>query len=240
MGNRREFLLKTGLLGLSGLIRPLSGASDQMEKFLPPDKFTLPPLPYGYDALEPYIDRKTMEIHHTKHHQAYIDKINSAPPGAVDFNLSDEAKCAKVDSNTPALVRNNLGGYYNHSLFWKWMKPNSGGTKNEPEGKLADAINGSFGGFDKLKTAFGDNSLKVFGSGWCWIVADKKSLKIVSTPNQDNPLMQVAAEKGKPILGLDVWEHAYYLTYQNKRVEYISAWWNVVNWTEVSRLLDES
>jgi superoxide dismutase, Fe-Mn family len=246
MGNRREFLKKTSLLGLTGLAGSLLGKEkiENIETLTSiiggeENRFTLPALPYAYGALEPFIDKQTMEIHHTKHHQAYIDKLNTAPPTEIDFKKDDVGKCQDVNQATSAVVRNNLGGYYNHSLFWTLLKPNPEGKENIPKGKLAEAITNTFKSFDDFKKEFSDKSLKVFGSGWCWLIIDEKNnLKITSSPNQDNPLMQVASERGKPILGLDVWEHAYYLKYQNKRADYISGWWNVVNWEKAEELFN--
>lgn len=193
--------------------------------------FELPALPYASDALEPYIDKATMEIHHGKHHQAYVDNLNKAIAGTDAENKSLEEILAKV-SSYPAAVRNNGGGHYNHSLFWTILSSNAGG---QPTGELADAINASFGSFEEFKKKFSEAATTRFGSGWAWltIAADGK-LQISSTPNQDNPLMDVAEVKGTPILGLDVWEHAYYLKYQNKRADYIAAFWNVVNWNAVA------
>lgn len=193
--------------------------------------FELPPLPYPNDALEPTIDAQTMEIHHDKHHKAYVDKLNAAVEGTDAANLPIEDIIKNI-SKYPAAVRNNGGGHYNHSLFWKWMKKDGGG---EPAGDLGEAINKAFGSFDDFKKKFEDAGVARFGSGWAWlIVKEDGSLAITSTPNQDNPLMDIAEEKGTPILGCDVWEHAYYLKYQNKRPDYLSAFWNVVNWDEVA------
>jgi superoxide dismutase, Fe-Mn family len=194
--------------------------------------FTLPALPYATTALEPHIDAKTMEIHHGKHHNAYVTNLNAAVAGKPEENLSIEEICKNI-SKYPAAVRNNGGGHYNHSLFWTVMAPNAGGA---PTGALADAINAAFGNLDEFKTKFAAAGATRFGSGWAWLIvgADGK-LAITSTPNQDNPLMDVAEVKGTPILGLDVWEHAYYLNYQNRRPDYITAFWNVVNWAEVAK-----
>ncbi|MBN3036754.1 MAG: superoxide dismutase [Bacteroidales bacterium] len=194
-------------------------------------KFEFPDLPYVYNALEPYIDARTMEIHHTKHHRAYYDKFMAA---ITETDL-EKAQCTKdilVDAGKlPKAVRNNGGGYYNHDLFWKVMAPNGGG---EPSGELAEMIKKTFGSFGDFRKLFSDAAANRFGSGWAWlIVSSDKKLEVTSTPNQDNPLMDVAEKKGYPILGLDVWEHAYYLKYQNRRPEYIEAFWNVVNWKEV-------
>jgi len=193
-------------------------------------KFELPSLPYDYDALEPYIDKQTMEIHHTKHHGGYVSKLNAAVEGTELADKSVEEILKNVSKHSAA-VRNNGGGHYNHSLFWTIMKKDGGG---EPSGDLANAINSSFSSFDQFKKQFSDAAATRFGSGWAWLISSNGKLEITSTPNQDNPLMDVADKKGTPILGLDVWEHAYYLKYQNKRPEYISNWWNVVNWDAVA------
>jgi len=199
--------------------------------------FTLPQLPYSFNALEPHIDAKTMEIHHGKHHQAYVTNLNNAIANSDAEKLSIEELCKNI-SKYPAPVRNNGGGHYNHSLFWTLMKQNGGGN---PAGALGEAINAAFGSFDEFKTKFAAAGTGRFGSGWAWLIvgADKK-LAITSTPNQDNPLMDVAEVKGSPVLGLDVWEHAYYLNYQNRRPDYITAWWNVINWDEVSKRFSEA
>jgi len=194
--------------------------------------FTLPALPYAFNALEPHIDARTMEIHHGKHHNAYVTNLNNAIAGTDAEKLSIEEICSSI-SKYPAAVRNNGGGHFNHSLFWNIMGPNAGGA---PTGALADAINAAFGSFDEFKTKFAAAGATRFGSGWAWLIVDgSKKLQITSTPNQDNPLMDIAEVKGTPILGLDVWEHAYYLNYQNRRPDYIGAFWNVVNWAEVSK-----
>ena len=195
--------------------------------------FTLPALPYATNALEPHIDTKTMEIHHGKHHNAYVTNLNAAVAGKPEESLSIEEICKNI-SKYPMAVRNNGGGHYNHSLFWTVMGPNAGGS---PTGALADSINAAFGTFDEFKAKFAAAGTTRFGSGWAWLIvgADGK-LAVTSTPNQDNPLMDVAEVKGTPILGMDVWEHAYYLNYQNRRPDYITAFWNVVNWSEVAKL----
>lgn len=192
---------------------------------------TLPALPYGLDALEPHIDAQTMEIHHGKHHQAYVDNLNKAIEGTDAANLSLE-ELVKNISKYPAPVRNNGGGHFNHSLFWTVLGPNA---KAGPEGKLADAINEAFGGLDALKEKMNTAGATRFGSGWAWLIVKDGKLEVTSTPNQDNPLMDVAEVKGTPIFGIDVWEHAYYLKYQNKRPDYLKAIWSVVNWDEVSK-----
>lgn len=199
--------------------------------------FELPKLPYDYNALEPHIDARTMEIHHSKHHQAYVTNLNNAIAGTDAEKLSIEEICANI-SKYPMAVRNNGGGHYNHSLFWTVMGKGKGGA---PSGALADAINAAFGNFEEFKTKFAAAGATRFGSGWAWLVvgADKK-LAITSTPNQDNPLMDIAEVKGTPILGMDVWEHAYYLHYQNRRPDYIAAFWNVVDWDEVARRLQKA
>ena len=196
-------------------------------------KFELPKLDYAYDALEPYIDAKTMEIHHSKHHAGYTNNLNNALQGTAYEGKEVEELFGNV-SSVPAAIRNNGGGFYNHELFWKVMSPNGGGI---PLGDLADAINKYFGSYDKFKELFSNAAATRFGSGWAWLVVSGGELKVTSTPNQDNPLMDVADVKGTPILGLDVWEHAYYLKYQNRRPEYIAAFWNVINWEEVARRL---
>ncbi|WP_316816851.1 superoxide dismutase [Pedobacter nyackensis] len=193
--------------------------------------FELPALPYATDALEPHIDKQTMEIHHGKHHQAYVTNLNKALEGKPEASQSIE-EIVKNISKFPAAVRNNGGGHYNHSLFWEVIGPNKGG---EPTGELADAINAAFGSFADFKTKFAEAGATRFGSGWAWLsVGADKKLVVSSTPNQDNPLMDVAEVKGTPILGMDVWEHAYYLKYQNRRPDYIAAFWSVVNWDAVA------
>ncbi|PKR85081.1 superoxide dismutase SodA [Heyndrickxia camelliae] len=197
--------------------------------------FELPQLPYAYDALEPHIDKETMNIHHTKHHNTYVTNLNNALQGQDELlSKSVEDLISNLDAVPEAArtaVRNNGGGHANHSLFWKLLSPNGGGA---PTGALAEAINSKFGSFDKFKEDFAAAAAGRFGSGWAWLVLNNGELEITSTPNQDNPLME-----GKtPLLGLDVWEHAYYLNYQNRRPDYIKAFWNVVNWDEVSKLYE--
>lgn len=194
--------------------------------------FTLPALPYAFNALEPHIDARTMEIHHGKHHNAYVTNLSNALAGKPEESQSIEEICKNI-SKFPAPVRNNGGGHYNHSLFWAIMAPNAGGA---PTGALADAINVAFGNFDEFKTKFNTAATTRFGSGWAWLIKSTDGkLAITSTPNQDNPLMDVTEVKGIPLLGLDVWEHAYYLNYQNRRPDYCAAFWNVVNWSEVAK-----
>jgi Fe-Mn family superoxide dismutase len=194
--------------------------------------FELPQLPYAHNALEPHIDAKTMEIHHGKHHQAYVTNLNAAVAGTDAENMSIEDICKNI-SKYPAAVRNNGGGHYNHSLFWQIMAPNAGGT---PTGDLAKAIESDLGGFEKFKADFAAAGATRFGSGWAWLCVKDGKLCVCSTPNQDNPLMDIADCKGTPILGMDVWEHAYYLNYQNRRPDYMAAFFNVINWTKVSEL----
>jgi Fe-Mn family superoxide dismutase len=193
--------------------------------------FTLPSLPYAHDALEPHIDKLTMEIHHGKHHQAYVDNLNKAVAGTENESKSLEELVAAAGKISPA-VRNNGGGHWNHSFFWQILAPAAGG---EPKGKLADAIKSTFGSFDEFKEKLNAAGTTRFGSGWAWLIVKDGKLEVTSTPNQDNPLMDVAEVKGTPILGVDVWEHAYYLKYQNRRPEYLKAFWSVVNWDAVSK-----
>lgn len=198
--------------------------------------FELPKLPYEYAALEPHIDARTMEIHHSKHHNAYVTNLNKAIEGTPLATQSLE-EILKGVSKASAAVRNNGGGHFNHSLFWKVMKPGGGGL---PTGDLAAAINRDFGSFDTFKEQFNNAGATRFGSGWAWLIVHDGKLVVSSSPNQDNPLMDIAEVKGTPILGLDVWEHAYYLNYQNRRPDYIGAFWNVVNWDEVAANLKKA
>ena len=193
--------------------------------------FTLPALPYAFDALEPHIDTLTMQIHHGKHHQAYVDNLNKAIAGTPNENKSLEELVAAAGSISPA-VRNNGGGHWNHSFFWEILSPNGGG---KPSGKLADAINETFGSVEALQEKINTAGTTRFGSGWAWLIVKDGKLEVTSTPNQDNPLMDVAEVKGTPILGIDVWEHAYYLKYQNKRPDYLKAIWNVIDWNKVAK-----
>ena len=194
--------------------------------------FELPPLPYDYTALEPHIDEQTMHLHHDKHHQAYVTNLNNAVKDTPFENLSVEEVARRINEvpeNIRTAVRNNGGGHVNHTMFWQIMKPNGGG---QPTGALAEAINQTFGSFDQFKTQFNDAGVKRFGSGWAWLVLDKSGkLQITSTANQDSPFM----EGLYPVMGNDVWEHAYYLKYQNRRADYLNAWWNVVNWDEIAK-----
>jgi Fe-Mn family superoxide dismutase len=193
--------------------------------------FELPALAYATDALEPHIDKMTMEIHHGKHHQAYVDNVNKALAGTEGENLKIEDLMKSI-SKYPMAVRNNGGGHFNHTLYWSVMSPNGGGA---PSGDLAKAIDAAFGSFDEFKKKFAEAGMTRFGSGWSWLsVSSDGKLQVSSTPNQDNPLMDIAEVKGTPILGMDVWEHAYYLKYQNKRADYVAAFMNVVNWNAVA------
>ncbi|UYQ92458.1 superoxide dismutase [Chitinophaga horti] len=196
--------------------------------------FTLPSLPYASDALEPHFDKQTMEIHHGKHHQAYVDNLNKAIAGTENENKSLEELVASAGKISPA-VRNNGGGHWNHSFFWTSLAPNAGGA---PTGALGEAINSAFGSFDAFKEKFNQAGITRFGSGWAWLLVKDGKLEISSTPNQDNPLMDVAEVKGTPLLGVDVWEHAYYLKYQNRRADYLNAFWSLVKWEEVAKRFD--
>ncbi|MEN9511431.1 MAG: hypothetical protein RLZZ370_1250 [Bacteroidota bacterium] len=196
--------------------------------------FELPALDYAFNALEPHIDARTMEIHHGKHHQAYVNNLNNALKDHADAGKPLEELVRNISKYSMA-VRNNGGGHWNHSMFWKVMKPNGGGV---PSGKLGDLITAAFGSFDAMREQFNQAAATRFGSGWAWLIVHDGKLVVTSTPNQDNPLMDIAEVKGTPILGLDVWEHAYYLHYQNRRPDYINAFWNVINWEEVSRRME--
>ena len=203
--------------------------------------YELPPLPYPKEALEPHFDAQTMEIHHDKHHAAYVTNVNKAIAGKADLEKKTVedliSNLSAVPDDIRGVVRNNGGGHANHSMFWKLLAPKAGGT---PSGKVGEAITAAFGSFDTFKEKFEAAGMGRFGSGWAWLVVNGGKLEIVSTANQDNPIMgkAVAGVEGKPILGCDVWEHAYYLKYQNRRAEYLKAFWNVVNWTEVTRLYE--
>ncbi len=239
--NRRKFIYSVAAISAASAIEPfaksiynISNKNERSKNIMA--KFELPALPYSYDALEPYIDKMTMEIHHDKHHAAYVNNLNKAVEGTEMATKTLDELVMNV-SKYPMAVRNNGGGHWNHSLFWLLMKKNGGG---EPTGPLADAIKSSFGSFGEFKTQFSNAGATRFGSGWAWLVVQNGKLVIGSTPNQDNPLMDVSDLKGTPVLGLDVWEHAYYLKYQNKRPEYIENWWNVINWAEASKRFSEA
>lgn len=263
MTSRREFIQKSILagIGISVLGKSvLNAATSSSEIFLLDGKYTVPPLPYDYDALEPWIDMKTMQVHHDKHHQAYVDNLNkaleeekkqpkenrlaekgSAPAPSGDDVPAEISIWADLESrfrtisSAPVAIRNNGGGHWNHSFFWDIMKANKDGKANLPTGSVAEAINSNFSNFDSFKEQFNKAAKDRFGSGWAWLIVKDGKLMITSTPNQDNPLMDVAEIQGRPILGLDVWEHAYYLKYQNVRGDYINNWWNVVNWEKVNQ-----
>jgi superoxide dismutase, Fe-Mn family len=221
-------LILFGFLGLQSIT--LAQSNDQAAGKT--SKFEFPALPYSYDALEPYIDKETMEIHYSKHHRAYYDNFITAIKG-TEMESMDIMNIFKNISKYPIAVRNNSGGYYNHTFYWESMKPKGGG---QPTGKLSEAIVKSFGSFDEFKKQFSDAGKKRFGSGWAWLCLDDKStLFVCSTPNQDNPLMDIAEKKGTPLLAIDVWEHAYYLKYQNRRADYIEAFWNVINWDQAAK-----
>ena len=236
--SRRKFLKNTAVLSGAALVGCKVGATvinddPQPTNIIDPISFVQTPLQYDYAALEPFIDKQTMEIHFSKHHTAYINNLNKAlveqkvTEGTIETLLGSISKYTTV-------TRNNAGGHWNHTMFWKWMKPNG---KDTYAGKIADAINAQFGSLDKFKEQFADAGMKRFGSGWAWLIQKDGKLEIVSSPNQDNPLMDIAEVKGKPTLGLDVWEHAYYLKYQNLRKDYIANWWNVVNWDDVAKMI---
>jgi len=220
-----SLLSATVLLGCStSLPTPAATVTD-------PIVYELPPLPYAYSALEPVIDTETMKLHHDMHHKAYVDNVNKALAG-TELATTPLEQLLKSASTLPAAVRNNGGGHYNHSLFWRTM--NSPKSPSAPSPELMAAINSAFGSLDSMKEKMSAAGVSRFGSGWAWLVKTKTGLAITSTQNQDNPLMDVSEVKGVPLLGLDVWEHAYYLKYKNKRAEYVKAWWSVVNWNEVS------
>lgn len=268
MSSRREFIQKSLLagIGVSVLGKSILNATEtQSRSVLLDGKYTLPPLPYAYNALEPWIDEKTMQIHHDKHHQAYVDNLNKAldeekkrtdgnaiknsgaevPQAPIPDGEEAPAEISiwadledrfKTISTAPAPVRNNGGGHWNHSFFWEIMMPfDEKNTANTPSGKLLDDLNKTFGSVEKFKELFNQAAKDRFGSGWAWLIKKEGQLMITSTANQDNPLMDVAEAQGRPILGLDVWEHAYYLKYQNVRGDYIKNWWNVVNWERVNK-----
>ena len=240
--NRRDFIKKSVLLGLSGVAGTIISQNkinvlQELTKNLENNYlFKLPSLSYTYDALEPFVDKQTMEIHHTKHHQSYINKLNELP--IENFNINEDlaGMCKHIDNSSSLIIRNNLGGHFNHSLFWKLLKHNPQNTENIPTGKILEAIVLNFNSFENFKKEFTEKASKVFGSGWCWLIVKEGKLKITTTPNQDNPLMKVGVDNGNPILALDVWEHAYYLKYQNKRADYISNWWKIVNWQHAEEL----
>lgn len=241
--NRKQFLLRSiqatagafvagpALLQASSCAATHGTESGAAAPPAPPLSFAQPPLPYPYAALEPYIDAQTMEIHYSRHHAAYVKNVNEAI-AAEGITAADEAAFFAGASKLSAKARNNGGGAWNHNFFWQVMAP---GAPGAPTGKVLDALISGFGSFEKFKELFAEGAMKRFGSGWAWLVEQDGKLAIGSTPNQDNPLMDLSELKGRPLLALDVWEHAYYLKYQNKRNEYVANWWNVVNWEEVAR-----
>lgn len=231
---RREFITASALGGITSITggnNLFSAFNSIQAKEQKTMAFTLPSLSYAHDALEPYIDKMTMEIHHGKHHAAYVTNLNNAVQNTELEKNSLEEILSNV-SKLPVSVRNNGGGHWNHSAFWNWLSPKSAG---QPAGELSASINRDFGSFDKFKEQFTQAAMGRFGSGWAWLVKQNDKLVIASTPNQDNPLMDIADVKGVPVLGVDVWEHAYYLKYQNRRVDYLQAWWNIVNWDEAAK-----
>jgi Fe-Mn family superoxide dismutase len=232
---RRKFIYSLGLTSIALSLNKIIGntlTNKNNTRSNKMAKFEVPQLPYSFDALEPHIDARTMEIHHDKHHGGYVNNLNAAVEGTEMEGKSLEELMKNI-SQYPVAVRNNGGGHFNHSLFWTVMGPNKGG---EPTGALAEDINKTFGSFDKFKEEFSKAAATRFGSGWAWLVVKEDgSLAVTSTPNQDNPVMDIADVKGTPVLGIDVWEHAYYLKYQNKRPDYISAFWSVINWDEVAK-----
>ncbi len=248
MSQRREFLKKAGLLALSGVVTKLFG-NEQLQAINEltqagekHDAFFLPKLSYAFNELEPFIDERTMEIHYTKHHQGYINKLNEIKSTDMDYQVDDITKCKQLDplSKNKSVLRNNLGGHVNHCLFWELLKPNPKNDDNLPTGKVVEAINQTFNSFDEFKKLFSEKATKVFGSGWCWLVLRNGKLEIETTENQENPFMRksvVDRDKVIVLLALDVWEHAYYLKYQNKRADYISAWWKVINWDATNNYL---
>ena len=239
---RRNFLTSLGILAAAGSATKIEAITKQINNKingsnLVMSKFELAPLPYAHNALEPYVDAQTMEIHHGKHHAAYVANLNKAVEGNAELEGKSLEELFKNISKLPVAVRNNGGGHYNHTMFWNVMGPNKGG---KPSGALADAINETFGSFEKFQETFNAAATTRFGSGWAWLSVSGGKLVVSSTPNQDNPLMDVADVKGFPILGVDVWEHAYYLKYQNRRPEYITNWWNVVDWDAVAKRFAEA
>ncbi|MBN2612575.1 MAG: superoxide dismutase [Bacteroidales bacterium] len=231
--DKRTFI-KTGALGLGGILALSSfGTGKFAKKIIRQDipVFKLPDLPYAYDALEPHIDTETMKLHHLKHHASYTDKFNAALKDAGITGKNAKEILSEVSKYSTA-IRDNGGGYFNHKLFWKVMSPDGGG---QPEGELLDAINKDFGSFEEFKNKFATAAKTLFGSGWAWLILSDGKLKVTTTQNQDSPVMDIAEVKGTPLLMLDVWEHAYYLKYQNRRADYVDAFWNVVNWEFISK-----
>ncbi len=235
--NKREFL-KTSLIGSLGLMSIPALGRNKINLFKIPKEFKLPELPYAYDALEPYIDKETMEIHYTKHHAGYTDKFNAALHEA-GIDAENVRSILQEASKYNAAIVNNGGGFFNHRLYWKCLSPNGGGA---PTGNAASLINRDFGSFEKFREEFSSAAKTLFGSGWTWLINQNGILKIVTTSNQDNPFMDTlpSEQQGFPVLCLDVWEHAYYLKYQNRRADYVEAFWNIVNWETVNNKLKKS
>ncbi len=233
--DRRKFITALGTIGAFSVVNKIEGITNKINKNIgitKMGKFEQAKLPYAYDALEPYIDAMTMEVHYSKHHAAYTTNFNKAVEGP-EFEGKSELEIFANVSKYPAAVRNNGGGWFNHNLFWQIMGPNKGGV---PTNEIGKAIEAEFGSFEKFKELFNNAAATRFGSGWAWLVVVNGKLVVTSSPNQDNPYMDIAEVKGTPVLLLDVWEHAYYLKYQNRRPEYITNFWNVVNWDEVNKL----
>ena len=241
MNDRRDFFKKIGVLGLSSIAAKLSSnnkleAIDSIANHANTnDAFTLPKLQFEYNALAPFIDEQTMIVHHTKHHKGYVDKLNAIQSIEINYKVDDITKCRLIEPQPIGNinVRNNLGGHVNHTLFWELLKPNPKMEPNFPKTNLAEAIKIEFKSFEEFKKQFSDAATKHFGSGWCWLIKQNGKLMIVTTPNQDNPFMRTSTTdniKNEVVIALDVWEHAYYLKYQNKRADYISNWWNIINW----------
>jgi Fe-Mn family superoxide dismutase len=244
MNDRRDFFKKLGILGLTSVVTKINSQTISVENILDNlsgNSFVLPQLPYAYNALEPFIDEETMRIHHLKHHKAYVDKLNSISSTKFNFEINDQAKCneLKLSDSESIIIKNNLGGHVNHSLFWELLKPNPKADLNQPNAKLFEAIKKQFGSIESFKKQFSESATKHFGSGWCWLINEHGTLKIVTTSNQDNPYMPKeisGCHSTSILLALDVWEHAYYLKYQNKRIDYISNWWNIINWEKAESL----
>ena len=244
MNDRRDFFKTLGVLGLTSVVTKLNSQTISVENILDKisgNSFALPQLPYAYNALEPFIDQETMRIHHSKHHKGYVDKLNTLSSTTFNFEISDQAKCTglKLSDSESMIIKNNLGGHVNHSLFWELLKPNPNADINQPKAKLLETITKQFGGYDLFKKQFSESASKHFGSGWCWLINEHGTLKIATTSNQDNPYMPKeisGIHSTSVILALDVWEHAYYLKHQNKRNDYIANWWNIINWEKAEAL----
>jgi superoxide dismutase, Fe-Mn family len=235
VNSERRAFVKQCVASIAFLAFPFKNISFTKGRISHEFKFRLPALPYAFNALEPYIDSATMQIHHSKHHQAYVDKLNTASWSGFEFSEHLSALCKQINETSPAIIRNNLGGHYNHSLFWNLLSAQPDVLPAE----FSRRLNAEFGSFEAFKTQFSEAALKHFGSGWCWLILTENGrFKICTTPNQDNPLMGIAQVKGKPLLALDLWEHAYYLKYQNRRAEYIQNWFSIVKWSTCEALLN--